>query len=202
MTDVIRHRGPDDEGIYTDGPCGIGMRRLSIIDLSTGHQPISNEDGSVWAVFNGEIYQYSRAAPGPDRTGTHSAPPAIRKRWSTCTRKKAPRAAIARCLLLHRDARKRPPAARDRFGGSLCITPTPEGSLLRQRAEVPASSRRSADFDQVPALASSLATSLTLQPFRRSASSCRAAGWNVLSTVRYAKDAIGARLPRRTERMH
>jgi len=58
MTDVIRHRGPDDEGIYTDGRCGIGMRRLSIIDLSTGHQPIGNEDGSVWVVFNGEIYSY------------------------------------------------------------------------------------------------------------------------------------------------
>lgn len=58
MTDVIRHRGPDDEGIYTDGACGIGMRRLSIIDLSTGHQPISNEDGTVWVVFNGEIYGY------------------------------------------------------------------------------------------------------------------------------------------------
>jgi asparagine synthase (glutamine-hydrolysing) len=60
MTDVIRHRGPDDEGIYTDGPCGIGMRRLSIIDLSTGHQPMSNEDGSVWVVFNGEIYSYQK----------------------------------------------------------------------------------------------------------------------------------------------
>jgi asparagine synthase (glutamine-hydrolysing) len=58
MTDLIRHRGPDDEGIYTDGPCGIGMRRLSIIDLSTGDQPISNEDGSIWVVFNGEIYNY------------------------------------------------------------------------------------------------------------------------------------------------
>ena len=58
MTHLIRHRGPDDEGIYTDGLCGIGMRRLSIIDLSTGHQPISNEDGSVWVVFNGEIYNY------------------------------------------------------------------------------------------------------------------------------------------------
>src|SRR5271165_2682111 len=58
MTDLIRHRGPDDEGMYTDGPCGIGMRRLSIIDLSTGHQPISNEDGSIWVVFNGEIYNY------------------------------------------------------------------------------------------------------------------------------------------------
>ena len=58
MTDLIRHRGPDDEGIYTDGLCGIGMRRLSIIDLNTGHQPISNEDGSIWVVFNGEIYNY------------------------------------------------------------------------------------------------------------------------------------------------
>ena len=58
MCDLIRHRGPDDEGIYTDGPCGIGMRRLSIIDLNTGHQPISNEDGTVWVVFNGEIYNY------------------------------------------------------------------------------------------------------------------------------------------------
>src|SRR5215472_3763991 len=58
MTDVICHRGPDDEGIYTEGPCGIGMRRLSIIDLSTGHQPISNEDGTIWVVFNGEIYNY------------------------------------------------------------------------------------------------------------------------------------------------
>ena len=58
MCDPIRHRGPDDAGYYTDGGCGIGMRRLSIIDLNTGHQPISNEDGSVWIVFNGEIYNY------------------------------------------------------------------------------------------------------------------------------------------------
>jgi asparagine synthase (glutamine-hydrolysing) len=58
MCDVIPYRGPDDEGVYIDGPCGIGMRRLSIIDLSTGHQPLSNEDGSIWVVFNGEIYNY------------------------------------------------------------------------------------------------------------------------------------------------
>jgi len=58
MCDQIRHRGPDDEGIYVEGGCGIGMRRLSIIDLSTGHQPISNEDRSAWVVFNGEIYNY------------------------------------------------------------------------------------------------------------------------------------------------
>src|SRR5215471_4431497 len=58
MCDEIRHRGPDDDGYHVDGECAIGMRRLSIIDLSTGHQPMSNEDGSVWAVFNGEIYSY------------------------------------------------------------------------------------------------------------------------------------------------
>jgi asparagine synthase (glutamine-hydrolysing) len=58
MCDSIIHRGPDDEGFHIDGPAGIGMRRLSIIDLSTGHQPISNEDGTVWVVFNGEIYDY------------------------------------------------------------------------------------------------------------------------------------------------
>lgn len=58
MCDQIRHRGPDDEGFHVDGGCALGMRRLSIIDLSTGHQPISNEDGSIWVVFNGEIYDY------------------------------------------------------------------------------------------------------------------------------------------------
>jgi len=58
MADTISHRGPDDEGYYVSGPIGLGFRRLSIIDLNTGHQPISNEDGSVWIVFNGEIYNY------------------------------------------------------------------------------------------------------------------------------------------------
>src|SRR5215471_7590171 len=52
------HRGPDDEGRYVDGPVAIGMRRLSIIDLEGGHQPLSNEDGSLWLVANGEIYNY------------------------------------------------------------------------------------------------------------------------------------------------
>ena len=58
MADAIQHRGPDDQGYHFSGPVGLGFRRLSIIDLSTGHQPISNEDGSVWVVFNGEIYNY------------------------------------------------------------------------------------------------------------------------------------------------
>lgn len=58
MLDTVRHRGPDDEGVYLNGPVGLGHRRLSIIDLGSGHQPLSNEDGTVWIVFNGEIYNY------------------------------------------------------------------------------------------------------------------------------------------------
>lgn len=58
MASMIRHRGPDDEGYYVSGPVALGFRRLSIIDLQSGHQPLSNEDGSVWIVFNGEIYNY------------------------------------------------------------------------------------------------------------------------------------------------
>jgi asparagine synthase (glutamine-hydrolysing) len=58
MTNLISHRGPDESGIYLDGPVGLGSTRLSIIDLSNGHQPMSNEKGDVWIVFNGEIWNY------------------------------------------------------------------------------------------------------------------------------------------------
>jgi asparagine synthase (glutamine-hydrolysing) len=58
MCQTIVHRGPDDEGIYARGLVGLGMRRLSIIDLAGGKQPIHNEDRSVWVVFNGEIYNF------------------------------------------------------------------------------------------------------------------------------------------------
>ncbi len=58
MGNVTSHRGPDDEGMHIDGACGIAMRRLSIIDLAGGHQPLSNVDGTIWLVCNGEIYNY------------------------------------------------------------------------------------------------------------------------------------------------
>jgi asparagine synthase (glutamine-hydrolysing) len=58
MGETMVHRGPDDEGFYISGETGLGHRRLSIIDLGGGHQPMSNEDGTVWVVFNGEIYNF------------------------------------------------------------------------------------------------------------------------------------------------
>jgi asparagine synthase (glutamine-hydrolysing) len=58
MADTIHHRGPDDEGFYSCGGAGLGFRRLSIIDLEGGHQPLSNEDESIWIIFNGEIYNF------------------------------------------------------------------------------------------------------------------------------------------------
>lgn len=58
MMDALYHRGPDDDGMYISRQIGLGHRRLSIIDISSGKQPIANEDGTIWVVFNGEIYNY------------------------------------------------------------------------------------------------------------------------------------------------
>ena len=69
MCEVIRHRGPDDEGLHVESGVGLGMRRLSIIDLSTGHQPIHNEDDTIWLVFNGEIYNYRELRSELERAG-------------------------------------------------------------------------------------------------------------------------------------
>ncbi|HVI10162.1 MAG TPA: asparagine synthase (glutamine-hydrolyzing), partial [Candidatus Binatia bacterium] len=58
MNRQIHHRGPDDDGFFVEGNVGLAMRRLSIIDVKTGHQPLSNEDQDIWIVFNGEIYNH------------------------------------------------------------------------------------------------------------------------------------------------
>ncbi|PYR33328.1 MAG: asparagine synthase (glutamine-hydrolyzing), partial [Acidobacteria bacterium] len=71
MCDAIRHRGPDDEGMHVEPGVGLGMRRLSIIDLATGHQPIHNEAQTVWVVFNGEIYNYQQLRSDLERRGHH-----------------------------------------------------------------------------------------------------------------------------------
>jgi asparagine synthase (glutamine-hydrolysing) len=71
MGDVMAHRGPDDDGYFVHGRAGLGMRRLSIIDLTTGHQPISNEDGTLWIVFNGEIYNHAVLRTQLEARGHH-----------------------------------------------------------------------------------------------------------------------------------
>src|SRR5216117_2249007 len=59
MRDVLRHRGPDGEGLWAEGPVGLGHRRLAIIDVAAGQQPMANEDESCWIVYNGEIYNHA-----------------------------------------------------------------------------------------------------------------------------------------------
>lgn len=81
MTNSIIHRGPDDEGMYLKGNLGLGFRRLSIIDLHTGHQPLSNEDGTVWIAFNGEVYNFQELRKDLEKRGhvfrTHTDTEAI-----------------------------------------------------------------------------------------------------------------------------
>jgi asparagine synthase (glutamine-hydrolysing) len=69
MLGALAHRGPDDEGVYVNGRVGLGNRRLSIIDLAGGRQPISNEDETVWIVCNGEIYNYRSLRQGLEQRG-------------------------------------------------------------------------------------------------------------------------------------
>ena len=76
MLSIIRHRGPDETGLYVDRQAGLGSVRLSIVDLSTGQQPISNEDRSMWIVYNGEVFNYLELRVDLERRGhrftTHS----------------------------------------------------------------------------------------------------------------------------------
>ena len=134
------HRGPDDEGVHVDGPLALGMRRLSIIDVAGGHQPLSNEDGTLWLVANGEIYNYRELrealiAQGhrvPDRAPTA-------KRSCTCT------SSYGDACVEHLngmfafalwDARRPPPAPRPRPAGR-------EAAVRLQRRPAPAVRERS-----------------------------------------------------------
>lgn len=71
MNRQITHRGPDDDGFYLEDNVGLAMRRLSIIDVKTGHQPISNENDTVWIVFNGEIYNHKELRSKLEHLGHH-----------------------------------------------------------------------------------------------------------------------------------
>ena len=69
MRDVLRHRGPDGEGLWAEGPVGLGHRRLAIVDVAGGHQPMANEDETVWITYNGEIYNHAALRPGLEARG-------------------------------------------------------------------------------------------------------------------------------------
>ena len=69
MADVISHRGPDDSGFYCDQFAFLGHRRLSIVDLAGGHQPMTNETRSLWIIYNGEIFNHSDVRPELERAG-------------------------------------------------------------------------------------------------------------------------------------
>jgi asparagine synthase (glutamine-hydrolysing) len=71
MTETLVHRGPDDEGLYTGADAALGVRRLSIIDVAGGHQPVANEDATVWAAHNGEIYNFRELRERLERNGHH-----------------------------------------------------------------------------------------------------------------------------------
>src|ERR1700722_15478116 len=71
MNRKIAHRGPDDDGFLVEGNVGLAMRRLSIIDVKTGHQPLSNEDENLWIVFNGEIYNHADLRAQLESSGHH-----------------------------------------------------------------------------------------------------------------------------------
>jgi len=69
MRDSLAHRGPDGEGLHIQGPVGLGHRRLAIVDVAGGQQPMGNEDGTVWITFNGEIYNHASLRPGLEARG-------------------------------------------------------------------------------------------------------------------------------------
>jgi asparagine synthase (glutamine-hydrolysing) len=120
MCQAIVHRGPDDEGIFVKDGTGLGMRRLSIIDLSGGHQPVFNEDRSVWVVFNGEIYNFPELRGELEKCGhrfyTHTDTEVIVHLYedlgADCVKKLRGMFAFA----LYDERRRKLLIARDRFG--------------------------------------------------------------------------------------
>jgi asparagine synthase (glutamine-hydrolysing) len=134
MCHTMVHRGPDDEGIYTQGPVGLGMRRLSIIDIAGGHQPIHNEDESVWVVFNGEIYNFPELRRDLESRGhrfyTHSDTEVIvhlyEEMGADCVKKLRGMFAIA----LYDRRQRRLLLARDRLGKKPLHYAWSQGRLL------------------------------------------------------------------------
>src|SRR5919109_634914 len=154
MTETLRHRGPDRKGAFVDGPVALGVRRLSIIDLEGGDQPIGNEDGSVQVVQNGEIYNYRELRARLEQRGHTFATASDTEVLVHLYEERGPafveelRGMFA-LALWDRDAR-RLLLARDRFGIKPLYYRT-EGGLLSFASELKALPRREVDLDAVQA---------------------------------------------------
>ena len=138
---AIRHRGPETAGMLLDGPAGLGHDRLSIIDLEGGLQPIANEDGPIWVICNGEIFNYLELrAALIKREATASAPAPTARSSFTCTKSAGPAcldAFIGQYAFAVWDANRRHPAAGPRPAGraARCSIPKPEApSCSRPRS--------------------------------------------------------------------
>ncbi|MCI0350324.1 MAG: asparagine synthetase B, partial [Acidobacteriales bacterium] len=134
MCRTLVHRGPDDEGVYVKDAVGLGMRRLSIIDLAGGHQPIHNEDRDIWVVLNGEIYNFPDLRRELEKSGhrfsTHSDTEVIvhlyEEKGAECIRKLRGMFAFA----LYDERTKRLLLARDRLGKKPLYYALHKGQLL------------------------------------------------------------------------
>jgi asparagine synthase (glutamine-hydrolysing) len=134
MCQAIVHRGPDDEGIFVKNEAGLGMRRLSIIDLAGGHQPVFNEDRSAWIVFNGEIYNFPELRPELESRGhrfyTHTDTEVIihlyEEYGADCVQKLRGMFALA----IYDERRRRLLLARDRLGKKPLYYALHKGRLL------------------------------------------------------------------------
>ncbi len=134
MCDVIVHRGPDAEGMYVRDNVGLGMRRLSIIDLSTGQQPIHNEDQTVWVVFNGEIYNYQSLRCRLEKAGhrfyTHSDTETLVHLYEEYGEGFAEHLNGMFCFALYDLARSKIVIARDRLGEKQLYYSWQSGTLV------------------------------------------------------------------------
>src|SRR5438874_281262 len=120
MRAVAVHRGPDDHGVYHHRNVGLGFNRLSIIDISGGHQPMANDDGSVWIVFNGEIYNFKELRAELIQAGhrfrTDSDTETILRAWEQYGEQCVDHLRGMFAFALWDDCRKTLFAARDRLG--------------------------------------------------------------------------------------
>ena len=120
MADALSHRGPDDEGYFERSDVGLANRRLSIVGLADGHQPIGNEDGSVVTVFNGELFDYRSVKHALEANGhrfaTHCDTEVIPHLWEDHQEETFARLRGQFAFALYDQPRRRVVLARDRFG--------------------------------------------------------------------------------------